>query len=773
MTTGSTYLDINNTSDVVTDATETAVFRIADLLRHPDDLTNKLSSIRKRFNLERASIDAQLKTAVESQLDDAQRGLDNLAFTYAENEKVRGNLKSIDERCTAAQNTIRNYARIKKISRTHQNFVSTKAMVEQFQQLNSQVARIRSLLADDEERLLGPAPNLLLVHFKLQGLETFRNTTLAKARRSPPDVLNTLHDYFHKVDQLEQDFENHLFKVARQTVDLIKTGHASTVVRIVKIIETEERADELASIQEAPAFATSPTSSADEVSSYDASRPRPIKSYRIKFFDALRDSIVEEIGQMYVKNRDNLPEVLAQFDTIVDNLILVHDELVPRFPKRYNIFHFYVLEYHRAIYDVVNQITAAAEIEPGFILQLLTWVGDYYASMSSRLDVSEELLEPRLLDGQEEQLTGEYVKLVRTKLAEWLSNILQTETVDFLQRRTAPETDGSDNYLLAGSVIVFQMFNQQIDLVSSSSRGELLYNVVKECCRMLDEFHKAWTRIMDAEYAKFLDPAPSKSHHTSSEIAEGLPEYLVALANDCLRSSEFSEQLLQRIEQLIDASFQPLLEEQIKAAADGFMKLSRRASQILVDIILIDLRPAFSLLHTHPQWYDQDIMRFVVGTLEDYCEDFAAVMAEYLFTRFTTELMDRVVGAYIESFRNKTVKFRMPAAPDKIRSDLAQLTTFFNLYKTAKRVTAAFEPIEKIVAFVESNPRMAFLDFYSMWRAYPDCPLEFFEWLLGRRDDLDKATVKEVMEACRNKVQEEGRDLSGVQPTVFGRVKLK
>ncbi|KND01143.1 SNARE-binding exocyst subunit SEC6 [Spizellomyces punctatus DAOM BR117] len=764
MTAAVPYTDINANlaSDFVADATETAVFRLADILRHPDDLTNKLVSVRKRFALERATIDAQLKTAVESQLDDAQRGLDTLSSSKDETERIKTNLSNIDQLCAAAQNTIRNYGRIKRISRTHQNFVATKQMVEQFQQLNSQVARIRGLLEEDSKELLGPAPNLLLIHYKLQQLETFRNSTLARARRSPADVLNTLHEYFHKVDQLEHEFEEYLFRLARRTVDLIKGGYASTVVRMVKIIETEERADEIASVQEV--VSPSSINSDDHVSDVDPSQPRPVKSYRIKFFDALRDGIVEEITTMYSKNKDDLSSLLADFDSVVDNLILVHDEVVPRFPERYNIFHFYVLEYHRAIYDTVNKITSSA-IDAGDILMLLRWVRDYYSSMSSRLDVSEELLEPRLLDGKEDQLTGDYVKLVRSKLAEWLSNILRTETVDFLERRHAPETDGSGNYLLTGSVIVFQMFNQQVDVVSSSSRGQLLFDVMQECCVTLDEFHKAWTRILDTEYQKFLDKSP--------DLAEGLPDYIVALANDCLRSSEFSESLLERTEPLIDGSFRPQLSQKIKDATDGFMKVSRRASQILVEIVIADLRPAVNLLHCQPQWYDQDLMRLVIGTLEDYCDDFHVTMAELLFNRFTTELMDRMVGCYIESLRNKNVKFRMPMATEKMRAELSQVIDFFTRYKTAKRVKAAFEVMEKIIGFVESSPKMAFLDFYSLWKAYPDCPIEFFEWLLSKRDDLDKTQVREVMDACRSKAQEERPEQVQVQPTIFSKLKLK
>ncbi|KAJ3190257.1 SNARE-binding exocyst subunit S6 [Gaertneriomyces sp. JEL0708] len=753
------YADLNSglASDVVADATETAIFRIADVLRHPDDLTNKLAYVRKRFALERASIEAQLKTAVESQLDDAQRGLDTLVHSKQETARIRENLSNVDQLCAGTQNTVRNYARIKKISRTHQNFVATKAMVEQFQQLNDQVARIRSLLREDAKDLLGPAHNLLLVHYKLQQLEMFRNSTLAKARRSPTDVQNTLYNYFNKVDQFESEFENYLFAIARNTVELVKNGHASAVVRMIKVIETEEKADELASLQEVG------TESADP-DSPDAVRPRSIKSYRIKFFDTLRGVIVEEIQGVYSKHKDNLSGLLSHFDAVIDDLIIVHDELIPKFPKRYNIFHFYVLEYHRAIYDTLVKVTATP-MDAGSILTLLAWVREYYESMSSRLDVSEDILEPRLLDGREESLQKEYIKLVRGKLAEWLSNILRTETVDFLERRRPPDSDTEGKYLLAGSVIVFSMFNQQVDVVASSSRGQLLFNVVKECCVTLDEFHKAWTRILDNEFQKFVDKSP--------ELTEGLPDYMIALANDCLRSTEFAESLTERTESISDNKFRSQIAQKIKDSTEGFLDVSRRATSLLVRIVMADLRPALSLLHCQPQWYDEDIMRLIVGTMEDYCTDFQTTMSEYLFNRFTGELMDSVLGAYVESLRNKGVKFRMPMAVDRMKADLNRITSFFNNYKPVKRVKAAFEVMEKIIAFVEASPKMAFLDFYSLWKAYPDCPIEFFEWLLSKRDDMDKATLKEVTEACRSKAMEERPEGTKTQETIFSRLSLK
>jgi hypothetical protein len=109
-------------------------------------------------------------------------------------------------------------------------------------------------------------------------------------------------------------------------------------VRLLKLIEYEERADEIASNAEANT----------QTESY-----RKVKGYRIKYFDILRETIQTEMNRLYTENNKDLTQVIESFDSIIDLLIIVHDDITPLFPPRYNIFHFFVLEYHRAIHDMV------------------------------------------------------------------------------------------------------------------------------------------------------------------------------------------------------------------------------------------------------------------------------------------------------------------------------------------------------------------------------------------------------------------------------------
>lgn len=112
-------------------------------------------------------------------------------------------------------------------------------------------------------------------------------------------------------------------------------------------------------------------------------KERKIKAYRIKYFDVLRESIVEDFNELYRINKNDLMEFLNGVDIVINDLVLVYDELVPRFPKRYNIFQFFVLEYHRITYDILNRIVKGP-MEGGNILSLLKWTRGYYDNMSGR-----------------------------------------------------------------------------------------------------------------------------------------------------------------------------------------------------------------------------------------------------------------------------------------------------------------------------------------------------------------------------------------------------
>lgn len=143
---------------------------------------------------------------------------------------------------------------------------------------------------------------------------------------------------------------------------------------MVKIIENEEKADE-------------DWANAENVSvkgeNEDVMKQRIPKSYRTKFFDAVHESIIEYFNEIYKTHKHDMGEFLNAVDVVIDDLVIVHDELIPRFPDKYNIFQYFVLEYHRITYDILNRIVNGP-MEGGSILSLLKWTRGYYDNMSGR-----------------------------------------------------------------------------------------------------------------------------------------------------------------------------------------------------------------------------------------------------------------------------------------------------------------------------------------------------------------------------------------------------
>lgn len=735
--------------DFVTDAHEAAVQRVAELLQHPDDLTNKLPTLIKKTAMERASVEAQLKTVMEAQLDTTQKGIDALSRSKSLTDGIKNSLLEMDKICGDSENNIKNYPFIQRISRAHNNFTVTKLMVERFQTLSNQMGRIAKLLEKDSKKIIGAAENICLIHYQTQQFSIFRNKILSESRGCSTDVLNTLAAIFKPLDQIEYKLDTYIWDLAKNIIELVKGGFGATIVRLVKIIEFEEKVDEALSMQDFRRPASTEMS--------ELLRGRTVRSFRIKFFDIIREQINLDIKKIYLEQEKDLCSVLEKFNSIIDILTFVHDEFTPLFPNRYNIFHFYVLEYHRSIYNTVNTMTEE-EMEPAAVLTLIKWVRDYYESMSARLDVSEDLLEPKLLDGREDEYMASYVTLARGKLTEWLKNILSNETTDFLDRKVPPEMDTSGQYLLTGSVIAFQMFNQQLDVVATTSKGQLLSEIVKECCVVMAEFQTAWIKIVDLEFNKFSQK--------SNDLNEGLVEYIIALANDCMRSTEFSDAISTRLETMSDNQYRQANLDQVKGITEGFMRIQRRCAQVLIDIIMSDLKPAIEVMHCN-QWYEQDVMRLIVGTFEDYGDDFQKHLSEYVFGKITSELAERFVISYIETFRNKNAKFKMPSSSERMRADLDLVVGFFSRTKSAKRAKASFEVIDKIIGLIESNPRTLYIDFYSLWKQFPDMPLDFVEKVLSKRDDLDKATVRDIIDQCKQKGIEVSKDAPA---TVFSKL---
>jgi len=623
------------------------------------------------------------------------------------------------------------------------------------------------MMAEDRADILGPALNLLNVAAELRKLEQLRDSTLHLARDETLDVKETLKSYFGKLDQVMEEFEAYLWDLTRNIIDLIKNKQGPVVVLLIKIIEREE-------VEDAKAVSVS-TKTERRVSRQGLGGkkqdkpPRKVKSLRSKFFDVLHDEVSRKFGVL-MENVDAEPlECLEATDFVFPDLALVYDDLFPRTPSNYKIFPFFVLEYHRHVYELSTKIVNSPDLDGGKILHLLRWVREYYSSMNHQLGVTEELLEPQLLDGNEQGLLDEYLKLVRTNLVKWTNNMMTTATKEFTERQNPPEKDSDRLYHMQTANILFEMVRQQLTLAADSQQAKIMEQVVGECIEVLKDYQKRWKALITTEMRQQID-APGTT-------PAGLAEYIMAATNDQIKCAEFADAVLQMMisENMIrNAKSMESIKKVMEETMDDFFAVATHGANSLLDLAFNDAKDPLSKLHTS-SWYTSDDtndpMGLIVATLKDYSDDFRTHLNDYMFSKLADWMLERLMVAQIDALRNRGAKLKFPQIQDRLEQDRAKVFNFFMDYKTQAELEQDFDAIEKLHTFVCSPKRSAYFDFFALKRIYHDLPLSLVEDILGRRDDLDRSGSKEILESIREKYKDKDSSEASRSATIFSKVK--
>lgn len=401
--------------------------------------------------------------------------------------------------------------------------------------------------------------------------------------------------------------------------------------------------------------------------------------------------------------------------------------------------------YHKELDETFKRIRDALP-SASVLLAMHAWVKSYKKKMKE-LEVPEEYLEPPLLGGKEQSLIEDYSRLIVQKLDEWTSNLMKTELQDFSAREEQPQDVGSGLTGMpgGGAVILWKIINEQVDAATESNQGAVLARIVSESNRVIKGTQDQWSKLIEAEYKKHTEGKPE-------DIAPGLAEYVVALANDQIKCADYAEELSARIEPMVSAKYKETIADQLNEVIDGYLDVAKKCTQALIDLMFHDLRPATKQLFTNP-WYDGIFMSQIVETLRDYMRDYGGTLNSTLLELLVEDLLDTFIITYLTALA-KSSKLRMPAAADRIKDDVAESFQFFTEFKDPRELEDSFEVIERALELLTASRSLVFLSFYRFAEKYgPN--LSFVEALLKARDDFDRAAVNEAMETIKRKVKEE------------------
>ncbi|XP_054753696.2 exocyst complex component 3-like [Lytechinus pictus] len=707
------------------DAIESASKRVENMLKRPDQL-ERVEQFKRREARKKASVEARLKTAMQSQLDGVRTGLTQLSSALNGVKEIRTWVLEVDAKYRECAELTSTLGEVKEVASQHSQLAAAVENLKHIFTVPENVKKTEMYI--QEERLLH-------AHKGLMELESSRDDLLYELHKQPsdnPTDNHLLQRYFSEVEKLS----DMLFKQIRlvlQRVLLIASRQPQLVVTCVRIIEREERIDKKMSDREKMAGFKAP------------GRP---KNWRKRCIDELQKvvNIKIEASQLEDRTMERMwlvrhLELIRQY--MVEDLRIVKHLCVPLFPPDYKIFEFFIKTYIQHVSQHLQDLIGSG-LEHNEIIQMLTWITEFKGPMllghpDLGIDIKKE--PDALSDQMVEDLQQEYMKTLHTNIQKWMSNAMETDTKDW-NGDMEPDADGEGYFRTQLAVIIFQMIEQNLQ-VSNQISKDLTTKVVLLCVEELQLFIDTY-RDAIRDY--------KTSHMADRSQPRFFFQYMVAIVNNFHSFIEFTKQLERRHLKLpvgetgSTSVFQSLI--------GAFNKLAGESLGDLLWEMFLDLEPHLNQIITRP-WFQHPgspALDTVCITIEDYYNDFIHLRPNYLES-LVKELEKRTVTAYVKGMLERRMTFKLyeerKEAAEKITRESDTLERLFARLKRSEDRDTAPSQCEVIPLMTEvirmEDTSMLSLEISTLVHRYADIRTDHLVNLLVSRGDFTVATARQVV----------------------------
>lgn len=431
------------------EARATAIKHVITMLQLPEQL-EKVPQYKRRVSRKKASVEAMLKTALQSQLDGYRTALNLQKSIPADVLEVNQNLSSeiinIFKNLPALTERLQE---VKEESMRHSQYGAAIENLKHIFNVPGSVQKTQELIASGK---------LLHAHQALSDLENSRDDLLFELHKLPSQSVtdrNMLKQYFADVEKLSEDLGKQIWLVLKRTLNSVRK-EPQVIVTALRIIEREERRDSAAKERERSSAGFLP--------------PGRPKEWRRRCFEVLESAVEDRIeGNQTEERGDNKMWLVRHLEVtrqiVLDDLRTVKTVCVPCFPPEYDIVDRYVRMYHNCLSRHLQSIISD-ELQGNEYITVLGWLTVYTGEElmgHPDLAIDVERLGPLLGRADVQRLIQKYLGTLVANYQDWLKNALQSDVKDW-HRECEPDADSRGCYHTSAPMIVFQMVDQHLQV---------------------------------------------------------------------------------------------------------------------------------------------------------------------------------------------------------------------------------------------------------------------------------------------------------------------
>ncbi|XP_076988823.1 exocyst complex component 3-like protein isoform X2 [Tamandua tetradactyla] len=650
----------------------------------PEQLT-RLGQYRSREMQRTCSLEARIKSVMQSYLEGVQTGVGQLAQAL---ESMQGAREALGQACGLLQSmaeSAETLAPLQEQVAQHKQLKALSQLLPRLQAVPAAVTHTQSLI---------DAQQLLEAYVSLRELEQLREETWAHLGDLELPDLEGLGPLAEALGQAVEMVAGTAGQLAREDPALL--------VAAVRVAEVETR--RTTALGQAP------------------------RNWRQRCLQALQDGLERvHFGTHLLPGPGALAEWLEALQVALPAELATAEALVaPCCPPHYKVVQLWAHTLHRGLRRSLQQVLAGPELGAADAFTLLHWALHVYLGpeMMGSLELGPEAdvsqLEPLLSLEDVEWLETTFVAKVQASVAQWLQKALDGEVAKWGQEQE-PDMDPSGFYYSPMPAIVLQILDENIrvtSLVSESLQRRVYSMALSELGAFLRSFSDALIRF-------------SRDHLRGEAMAPHYVPYLLAALNH--HSALSSSLPALQPDGVASGALAPL-----ETALD---ELQRRIYRLVLEVLLVELQPLFAGLPSRQWLSSSDLLDSICERTALFCRDFWRVRCPTV-QLLLAEAERTVVLQYLHALMQGRLVCRYSdertQAAERLRQDAAQLQELFlglGLQENAQ-CTPVLLALRELLNL--RDPTLLSLEVAGLRQQFPDVSEDHISALLDLRGDVSR-----------------------------------